>query len=122
MVLKSKSKFHKGKGKQFYEESTIVHEGKKFTSGGSFIGKSKEGKLGGILYAYPDENKVGSWDKSVTYPAEFDTEWMSNMGDVRQTVRFKIGDKKFVGTYYKSGSDIVRFKEVKSGKKLKELV
>jgi hypothetical protein len=97
----------------FIEKGCKVRfKGKSFESGGSFIGKHKKtGKFGGILYAYPRESKVGDWKGTWKVPAKFGYEWTSNMGDRRQTVEFDVGKRKFTGTYFKSGSDIVRVRE-----------
>jgi len=108
------SKIHKGDKGTHVEIGTMEFEGKKFTSGGSSLGRHKEtGRLGGILYAYPKESKVGTWNGKEKYPAEFGNEWRGNMGDVRQQVSFTMNGKKFSGIYFKSGSDIVRVKEKK---------
>jgi len=118
-MTKFKSKVKKGKGLQFYEEGSIVHKGKKFTSTGAFLGKHKKtGLLGGILYAFPKEGKVGDWAGKKKYNAKFGKEWASSFGDIRQSVKVRIGDKEFTGTYFKSGSDIVRIREKKKLKKV----
>jgi hypothetical protein len=70
--------------------------------------------LGGILYAFPKTGEVGTWDGRKKVKAKFGKEWMSNMGDLRQAVKFNWKNKNFVGTYFKSGSDVVRVKEIKS--------
>jgi hypothetical protein len=87
-------------------------QGKEFSSGGSCI-ISKDGKAKGLLYAYPKDGKVGTWDKSKTFPAKFGTSYRSNMGDERQIVHTNIDGKNFVGTYFKTNSDIVRLRETK---------
>ena len=113
MSVSFESKTHKGKEGTFFEEGTLVHEGKKFTSGGSHIGINKKtGKMGGILYAYEKEKKVGTWDGKQKYPATFARGYRDNFGGTRQTVYFKINGKTFTGTYFKSQGDIVRFREV----------
>jgi hypothetical protein len=118
-------------------DCTIELNGQKFTSGGSFLWPNeKTGKLEGLLYATIERNQkseqldrnvgvwplsnwgqkgtVGSWDGSLKIPALFLNEWVNSMGDIRQRVRFEYQGKKFSGIYYKSGSDIVRVKEVKA--------
>ena len=111
--FKSKSRFVKGDRGTFYEDGTIVIEGKKFSYGGSFLGLNKKtGKLGGVLYGFPKTGEVGTWDGSKKVKAEFGKEWQSNMGDLRQTVKFKFNNKNFVGTFFKSGSDLVSVMEV----------
>jgi hypothetical protein len=95
-------------------DCSIVLEGKTFSNGGAFIGKRKDnGKLGGILYAYPKEDKVGTWDGKTKFNAFFGNEWTSNMRDKRQSVYFSYDGKKFYGVYYKTNSDIVRVRELK---------
>jgi len=114
MVHKFADKILKGKEKTFYEEGSMIIDGKKFTSGGAFLGINKKtGKYGGILYAYPKTGEVGTWSGKKKIKATFGKEWKSNVGDLRQTVKFKWNGKNFIGTYYKSGSDVIRFKEVK---------
>ena len=123
------------RSKSFIEtDCKIEFEGKTFESGGSFlVPNRKTGKLEGLLYAsikepeqkaqlntnlgvWPLSNwgtkgTVSSWDGSIKIDALFLNEWQSNMGDIRQVVRFEYEGKKFSGIYYKSGSDIVRVKE-----------
>lgn len=84
-----------------------------FTSGGAWVGKHKgTGRLGGLLYAYQKESKVGDWHGRKKVPAYFGREWRSNMGDTRQVVSFQLYGRPCTGIYYKSGGDIVRFREV----------
>ena len=88
--------------------------GKSFTTeSGAWILELKDtGLFIGILYAYPKESKVGSWDGSLKIPALFLNEWYSNMGDRRQLVHFEYQWRRFSGTYYKSNSDLVRIREL----------
>lgn len=66
----------------------------------------------GLLYAYPKDNMVGGWaDKLVN--ATFGNEWVSNMGDKRQSVYFSFEGKKYYGIYFKTNSDIVRYRMLK---------
>ena len=82
-----------------------------FESGGAWIGKHKgTGQLGGVMYAYEKERKVGDWHGVKKVPATFGREWRSNMGDMRQVVSFSLYGHPCTGIYYKSGSDIVRFR------------
>jgi hypothetical protein len=106
----------------FVERKCVVKFGKRrFESDGAFIGKHKKTKmLGGVLYAYEKEGKVGNWKGTWKIPATFGDEWISNMGDKRQNVDFQIGRKKFHGTYFKSHGDIVRIRQLK-GKPMKRL-
>lgn len=95
-------------------ECTIEFEGKKFTSGGAFIGKDKNGKYGGLLYADEKTKQVSNWDGSIKINAYFGREWQNNMGDVRQSIWFTYKGIKFYGLYYKTNSDIVRCQQVKN--------
>src|SRR4051812_10530212 len=90
-------------GAQFIDQfCSIASEGISFTYGGAFITRNKRtNKLGVILCAYPNENKVGNWDWSIKIHAYFDNEWHSNMGDKRQSVYFTHGGMSFYGVYYK---------------------
>lgn len=99
----------------FIEKDCIFEmDGKSFESGGSWLLVNKKtGLLGGILYAFQKENKIGSWNGKLKINAVFGNEWYSNFGDKRQTVKFEYKGKKFTGTYYKSAGDLVRVKEVK---------
>jgi len=94
------------------QDCTIEHEGKKFTSGGAFIGKDKNDKFGGIVYAYESTKQVGNWDGSIKINARFGMTWQNNMGDIRQSVYFTYESVNFYGVYYKSGSDIVRCRQI----------
>jgi hypothetical protein len=65
-------------------------------------------------YAYPNRCEVGTWTGQKLGRAVFGHEWTSNMGDIRQFVDIiGINGKRYSGIYYKSGSDLVRMKEVK---------
>jgi len=98
----------------FYELGKLKLKGKVFKSGGAWLLKHKKtGMLGGVLYAYPKEKKVGDWIGKWKVPAKFGGEWVSNMGDKRQHVKFNIGKKRFSGIYFKSGSDIIRVRQLK---------
>ena len=102
----------------FIEQDCVIeHQGRKFESGGAYIGRHrKTGRLGGILYVIREESKptyVGSWDAQMKVPARFGCSWTSGFGDTRQSVYFELEDKPFYGIWYKSGSEIVRCREVK---------
>ena len=103
-------------GAQFIDQNCKISlQGKTFTSGGAFIaGNRKTKKLGGILYAYPKEKKVGNWHGSIKVPAYFGREWYSNMRDKRQSVYFTYNGISFYGVYYKSNSDIVSVRQIKN--------
>mgnify|MGYP001567344498 CR=1 FL=1 len=97
------------------QNCTFAVEGRSFTFGGAWIGKHKgTGRLGGVVYAYPKESKVGDWHGVRKVPAMFSREWRSNMGDTQQAVSFRLYGRLCSGVYYKSGSDIVRFREVQA--------
>jgi len=95
-------------------DCTIEIQGQKFTNAGAFIGKDKNGKYGGLVYAYEKDGMVGNWDGSIMLKAHFGNEWTSNMGDIRQSVYFTYEGTKFYGVYYKSNSDIVRCRQIAS--------
>jgi len=103
-------------GAQFIDQSCSINlQGMTFTSDGAFILRNiKTNKLGGILYAYPKENKVGNWDGKIKVSAYFGREWYSNMGDKRQAVYFTFNKISFYGVYYKTNSDIVRVRQIKN--------
>ena len=110
--MKTKTKTIKTNGCFADVKCTIEIEGKKFTSGGAFIGKDKNGKYGGLLYAYEKTNQVGNWDGSIKVNAIFGRGWKSNFGDIRQSVWFTYKGTCFYGVYYKSNSDIVRCRQI----------
>ena len=96
-------------------DCTVKFNEQSFTSGGAFIGRRKDnGKLGGILYAYEQQNMVGDWHGQTKVLARFGNEWHSNFGDTRQSVYFTWQGIPFYGIYYKSGGDIVRVREITS--------
>jgi len=96
----------------FAEKATIVHDGQEFTSGGGFIGQDKNGRYGGLVYAFEGEKKVGDWGGTCKVDAHFGSTWRSNWGDVRQSVHFTYNGVRFYGVYFKSGSDIVRVRQI----------
>src|SRR3954453_1968396 len=86
---------------QFIDQNcSITLEGMTFKYDGAFIiTNKKSNKLGGLAYAYPNENKVGNWDGSLKINAHFGNEWHSNMGDKRQSVYFTHEAILFYGVY-----------------------
>jgi len=89
-------------------------EGRSFEAGGAFIGVNpKTGKHGGIVYAFENEKRVGNWHGDIKTSAHFGREWISVFGDKRQSVYFQWKGINFYGVYYKSGSDIVRVREIR---------
>lgn len=68
-----------------------------------------------IAYAFPTRCEVGTWTGQKLGDAKFAHEWQDNCGSIRQSVYIKgINGKYYYGIYFKSGSDIVRFREIKS--------
>ena len=95
-------------------ECRISLSGKEYESGGSYLLKRKDnGRLEGILYAYPKEKNVGSWDGSLKIPAVFGRPFLTNFGVRRQHLWFSYLGHKFIGTNYSlDWQDIVRVKEL----------
>lgn len=97
------------------QECVFEFEGRKFESGGAYIGRHKEtGRLEGLLYVHREDGEpryVGSWGGGLRIPARFGREWRSAFGDLRQSVYFTMEGTPFYGIYYKSGSAIVRCRE-----------
>jgi len=104
-----------GKDNSFIESDCKINfDGREYESGGSWLlRRVKDNKLVGILYAYDKEDCVSSWSGDLKIPAHFGNEWYSNFGDKRQSVYFTYCGKNFYGVYYKSGSCIVRVREIK---------
>ncbi|AFU59710.1 hypothetical protein Ngar_c27890 [Candidatus Nitrososphaera gargensis Ga9.2] len=101
-------------------DCTITANGHSFTANGSFLVPDKKGKLRGILYAYPNENKIGSWNGEIKIDAEYLHEWKNGFYDVtgrpqiNQKIRFKYQGRQFAGIWHnKNWSSIVRVREVK---------
>ena len=88
--------------------------GKEYESGGSYLLKRKDnGRLEGILYAYPKEKSVGSWDGSLKIPAVFGRPFLTNFGVRWQHIWFSYQGHKFIGTNYNLDSqDNVHVKEL----------
>lgn len=84
---------------QFVEtDCTIEFQGKKFTSGGSFIGKRIDNnKYEGIVYAEPETNEVTSWDGKLRIPAHFGKPFINNFGCKMQSVWFTYHGIRFYG-------------------------
>lgn len=94
------------------QDCKVSFQNREFESGGSFLAPDKNGRLGGIFYAYSKDGCIGNWRGTLKIPARFAREYRSNMGDLRQGVYFEYEGKSFYGIYYKSGSDIVRVREI----------
>lgn len=110
--MESNCKTIKSNGCFVDTDCTIQIEGKSFAFGGAFIGKDKKGKYGGLVYAYPKEKMIGNWDGSIKVIAHYGREYTSNMGDTRQSIYFTYKGTNFYGIYYKSGSDIIRCRQI----------
>lgn len=81
-------------------DCTFEFQGKKFTSGGSFICQRKDnGKYGGIVYADTANNQVTSWNGSIKILARFSPEYRHNMGGKIQHVWFTYQGINFYGKY-----------------------
>lgn len=65
----------------------------------------------GISYAYEKDSVVGGFADKLCN-ARFLNEWKSNMGDTRQLVKWSFNGHKYSGIYYKSGSDIIRWRKL----------
>lgn len=101
--------------KAFVEtDCTFEHEGKKFTSGGSWLMKRKDnGKYEGILYANPEKRQVTSWDGSLVIPATFGKVFQGNISK-RQYCWFTYQGMHFVGINYSvDWQDCIKVKQIK---------
>lgn len=96
-------------------DCTIEFQGKKFTSGGAFIGVNKEtGKMGGQVYVNEGKKTVGNWDGSIKVNCYLGKSWYSNMGDRRRSVWFRYSGKFFYGVLYSADwRELVSVREVK---------
>lgn len=67
-----------------------------------------------MAYVYMNRREIGTWTgQTLGYITHIGSEYRTNMGDTRQHVWFNgINGRKYSGVYYKSGSDIIRFREV----------
>lgn len=97
------------------QNCTIEIEGKKFESGGAFLGIDKNGKRGGILYGdWKDYKTISNWDGSISVPAKYYGFHKGNMGDKRCFVRFTYQGVHYFGRWFGiDNSQIVRVKEIK---------
>ena len=102
---------------QFIEQDcTFTHEGKQFTSGGSWLCENKKtGKLEGILYAAPKTSEVTSWDGSLRIKAQFGRVFNSNwINNKRQYCWFPYNGKRFIGINYSvDWNECINVREVK---------
>lgn len=93
-------------------ECILEHEGRKYESGGAWIGAHRDtGRLGGLLYVHRTEGQathVGSWGDSLRLDAYFGRTWRSGWGDERQVVYFTYVERPFYGIWYKSAGDFLR--------------
>ena len=98
-----------------YEEGTLIHEGEKYSSGGSHIWFNKKlERYEGIFYQYFKENMIGNWEGSEKVKAHYGHVWFSNFSDERQSVYFTWKGIKFYGVWMKSFSCIVRARQIKN--------
>ena len=67
----------------------------------------------GILYAYSKDNMIGGFADRIC-PAHYGKQWKSCFGEIRQSVYFTFEGLKYWGTYYKSNSDIIRYRKFKN--------
>jgi hypothetical protein len=98
------------------EQKCIVEfEGKKFESGGSFIGIDKKtGLHGGIVYGDYHKRIVSNWHGDIKVNAMYGNGYSSNMGDSRCHVWFTYKGINFHGIWCgMEWSQIIRVKEVK---------
>lgn len=66
----------------------------------------------GIAYAYENDKMIGGFADKL-YNASFMYEWKSNMGDLRQSVYWTIDGQNYYGVYYKSNSDVIKWRKIK---------
>jgi hypothetical protein len=96
-------------------DCTWEHDGKKFTSGGSWIIQNPDtGKHFGLVYADDVKGVVTDWHGRVSVPARFGRVFHGNFGDRRRSVTFTYQGIKFQGIW--AGMDYnqsVRVREVK---------
>lgn len=110
-------------GEQLEVDCTITGpEGQTFEAGGSYVYLHEDGLLRACLYANMDGTMVGTWNSpesgGTRVPMKCGDSYRSNKGDTRVPVWFTWDGVAYAGTYYKSSSDIVRAKQIKSqGKK-----
>ena len=95
-------------------DCTIEYDGKKFTSGGSWLMQNvKTGKYQGILYASPKTNEVTSWDGKLRIKAYFGKVFQGNMSK-RQYCWFSYENHNFIGINYSvDWQDCISVKEIK---------
>lgn len=104
--------------------------GREFSAGGSWMLRRKDtGKMEALLYISKKEEVyidttghnwgkvtrlyLGSWDGSLKVQVAYrGSEYRSNFGDIRQSVWFRWNGLYFHGIWYKSGSDIVRARQI----------
>ena len=95
-------------------DCTIEFEGRKFTSGGAFIGVDKNGKHGGRVYADWNKREVSNWSGTVKVPAIYGRKFRSNFDDLRRHIWFTWKGINFHGLWCSiNWSELVNVKEVK---------
>jgi hypothetical protein len=115
--MKSSSEVIRGavEGTFVDKDCTIEIDGKKFTSGGAFIGyDEKTGKMGGRVYVNQKKREVGNWDGSIKVNCFFGKEWRSNFGDRRLSVYFQYAGRYFYGMLCQADwNELVAVREIK---------
>jgi len=98
----------------------IIHKGREFCSGGSWMMRRKSsGLMEGVLYHYKTKDngrvrhEVGTWDGDVKVPALLLRRWRSNWGDERQAFAFTWNGRRFWGVNA-GDNEIVRCREYKN--------
>lgn len=118
-------KFPRYKGKvmrnalgEMYEVGTFRVGGKSFSSGGAQIWLDpKTGKQRAILYAYPKEGKVGTWDGKQKWDARFGAHYYSPVGGSWMNPNNKVRHVSTVvngirmGGILGEGKDFIKFSE-----------
>jgi hypothetical protein len=102
------------------QDCKIVHEGKTFESGGSWMMQRADTKqYVGILYLYTTTiapgrvtYHVGTWDGSKKVPCSVFSHWRGNFGDKRLALRFHWDGMAFTGIQA-GDNQIVRCKQLK---------
>ena len=96
------------------QDCTIELDGKKFSSGGSWLMKRKDNsKYEGIMYAGPSTNEVTSWNGTLRIKAHYGKVFQGNMSK-RQYCWFTHEGHKFIGINYSvNNQECITIKEIK---------
>lgn len=97
-------------------DCTIEIQGKKFTSGGAFIGINKKtGKMGGGVYGNLDKNIVSNWDGTITVKANFGKPYLNKKRVKCVDVWFMYQNRKFKGCLKDiEWNEYINVKEIKA--------